>query len=151
MRLSAEQTNNVDILASQKRTSTVKQRINQFFFRTAVLASYDNRCCITGLSCIDLLEACHIVGWAANIDNRLNPSNGICLNVLFHKAYDKNYIGITPDYQVVVSERLFDINSSNSDIYTLFRKYHNAAIRLPNRFMPDRDMLALHYQSFINQ
>ncbi|MBQ9417737.1 MAG: HNH endonuclease, partial [Bacteroidales bacterium] len=67
----------------------VKQRINQSFFRTAVLTSYNNRCCITGLSRKELLEASHIVDWSKDIENRLNPSNGLCLNILFHRAYDE--------------------------------------------------------------
>lgn len=134
----------------QEREAIVKQRISQAFFRTAVLSSYDNRCCISGLSCIDLLEACHIVGWAANIENRLNPSNGICLNTLFHKAYDMHYIGITPDYKVMISERLFDGNTSDSGIYTFFRQYHGIKIRLPNKFMPSKELLYIHHQRFIS-
>lgn len=133
------------------REAIVRQRINQSFFRSAVLTSYNNRCCITGLSCSDLLEACHIVDWATDIENRLNPSNGICLNVLFHKAYDKNYIGISPDYQVEVSDRLFDENTEPSGIRQFFMQYHQTTMRLPDRFMPNKELLSNHYQQFINQ
>lgn len=36
------------------------QRINQNFFRTTILASYNSKCCITGISIPDLLIASHI-------------------------------------------------------------------------------------------
>ena len=141
----------IAIHMGEERESIVRQRINQSFFRSAVLTSYNNRCCITGLSCSDLLEACHIVDWAADIENRLNPSNGLCLNVLFHKAYDKNYIAITPDYQVLVSDRLFVDTEDNTTIRTFFNQYNHTTIHLPERFMPNKDLLSIHYQQFINQ
>ncbi|MBR1525413.1 MAG: HNH endonuclease [Prevotella sp.] len=129
----------------------VKQRINQSFFRSAVLTSYNNTCCISHLSCPTLLEACHIADWASDADNRTNPSNGLCLNVLFHKAYDKNLIGITPDYEVIISDRLF-ANSNNADILKeCVKQYNHTHIALPDRFLPDRDLLDAHYQNFLIQ
>ncbi len=146
-----ETSNEIEIPVGKEREVIVRQRINQSFFHSAVLTSYDNRCCITGLSCSDLLEACHIVDWTTDIENRLNPSNGICLNALFHKSYDKNYIGISPDYQVMVSDRLFDENSQNANIRKFFLQYHKTEILLPDRFMPNKELLSVHYQQFITQ
>lgn len=137
-----------EIPEGKERERIVKQRINQTFFRNAVLSSYNNKCCITNLSCTELIEACHIVDWATDVKNRLNPSNGICLNVLFHKAYDKNYIGISPDYEVFVSDKLFDENSQDT-IRTFFMQYHHTRIQMPDKFLPNKDLLNLHYQHFI--
>ena len=131
-----------------ERDKVVRQRINQSFFRSVVLSSYNNRCCITGLSCVELLEACHIVDWSSDKKNRLNPSNGICLNLLFHRAYDKHYIGISPDYIIHISERLLDNGGDNTDLVKLFKKYHKTTILLPDRFLPDRELLSLHYEDF---
>ena len=153
MNKSIEENNGIDIasfLVGGEREAVVKQRINQSFFRSAVLTSYNNRCCITGLSCVDLLEACHIVDWSCDIENRLNPSNGICLNVLFHRAYDRNYVGITPDYMIIVSERLMD-ESGNDTMRSFLMQYNNTTIQMPDRFMPNRDLLAIHYDKFKNQ
>lgn len=134
-----------------ERETMIKRRINQSFFRTAVLTSYNNRCCITGLSSKELLEASHIVDWSKDIENRLNPSNGLCLNVLFHRAYDENLIGITPDYKIVISNRLFDEYSEPLQIKSFFIHYHNESIHLPDRFLPNRELLDIHYQRFVNQ
>lgn len=43
-----------------EREVTVRQRVNQNFFREVVLTAYLNKCCITGISNSSLLEACHI-------------------------------------------------------------------------------------------
>lgn len=147
-----EETNNIDVTKipeGKERERLVRQRINQSFFRNAVLSSYDNKCCISNLACVDLLEACHIVDWSENVENRLNPSNGICLNVLFHKAYDKNYLGISPDYEVFISDRLFDNNVEQDNLKLFFGKYHKTKIHLPDKFIPNKDLLDIHYQRFI--
>lgn len=90
-----------------ERRQEVKRRINQDFFRKTVLSSYNYACCITGINNPVLLQASHIVGWSEDEEKRTNPQNGLCLNALLHKAYDENLIGISPDYEVFVSERFF--------------------------------------------
>lgn len=149
-----EEANGFDVKELPKgkeRERIVKQRVNQSFFRDAVLASYNNKCCVTGLSCTDLLEACHIANWSEDIENRLNPSNGICLNVLFHKAYDKHYIGISPDYEVFVSEKLFDECVTSYSIKTFFEQYHKTKIHLPEKFLPDKNLLSKHFENYLKQ
>jgi hypothetical protein len=44
-----------------ERVATGKQRLHQSFFRDAVLSSYNNRCCITGLPIVECLVAGHII------------------------------------------------------------------------------------------
>lgn len=146
-----QETNGIDISKipeGEERERLTRQRINQTFFRAAVLSSYNNKCCVTNLTCTELLEACHIVDWSKDVKNRLNPSNGICLNVLFHKAYDKNYLGISPDYVVFISGKLFDDKIAQENIMQFFQKYHKTKIQLPDRFLPNRELLDLHFQNF---
>ena len=40
---------------------TTKQRLHQAFFRDAVISSYNNRCCVTGIPLVECLVAGHIV------------------------------------------------------------------------------------------
>jgi putative restriction endonuclease len=63
-----------------ERERIVRQRVNQSFFRSAILSAYYSKCCITGLSIPDFLVAGHIIPWAKDKENRLNPRNGLCLN-----------------------------------------------------------------------
>lgn len=147
-----EETCGVDVTIipeGKERERIVKQRINQSFFRNAVLSSYNDKCCISNLSCTDLLEACHIVDWSEDVENRLNPSNGLCLNVLFHRAYDKNYLGISPDYQIFISDKLFDNGYEQENIKQFFGKYHKTKIQTPDKFLPNKELLDFHFQRFI--
>ena len=42
-----------------------------------------------------------------NEKERLNPSNGICLNTLHDKAFDAGLIAIRPDdYTIILSDKL---------------------------------------------
>jgi putative restriction endonuclease len=52
------------------------------------------------------LVASHIVPWSKNEKIRLNPSNGLCLNSIHDKAFDKGFITVTTDYKIKVSEYL---------------------------------------------
>lgn len=124
------------------REQLVKVRVNQRFFRTAVLASYESRCCITGLSIPTLLSASHIAPWAKDPNNRMNPRNGLCLSVLHHMAFDNGLITITRDFRVRVSSKLME--SKNEADHAFFGRYDNELVRMPRRFLPDPVLLAWH-------
>lgn len=134
----------------KERFSIAKQRISQSFFRSAVLSSYNFRCCISGVCNSELLEACHIIDWSEDKTNRSNPENGLCLNPLFHKAYDKYLIAITPDYNVIISEEMIEKTENES-----FKQYllgiHDKKLILPDRFCPKPDFLDYHYQKYLNK
>jgi putative restriction endonuclease len=139
-----------DLPQGSERIQEVKRRINQSFFRDTVLSSYENKCCITGLNNPKLLQACHIIGWSEDESNRTNPQNGLCLNVLFHKAYDENLIGISPDYEVFVSDEFLGAKLDHVDTSTreYVRSINNRKLIMPKRFLPDRALLAIHFDNF---
>jgi len=126
-----------------EREQLVKVRVNQKFFRTTVLSSYESRCCITGLAIPSLLAASHIAPWSKNKNNRMNPRNGLCLNLLHHKAFDEGLITITPEFRVRISAAL--TSSSTDDVNnTLFERYNDRLARRPRRFLPDDVLLEWH-------
>ena len=148
-----EQSLNVDLSdlpVGGERKQEVKRRINQTFFRDTVLSSYENKCCITGINNVNLLHACHIMGWKDDEANRTNPQNGLCLNVLFHKAYDENFIGISPDYEIFVSDKFFGAKLKEVDDSTkeYMRGFNKRKLIMPKRFLPDRDLLAIHFEKY---
>ena len=134
----------------RERTVEVKHRINQDFFRRTVLSSYNQRCCITGINNPALLQASHIVDWSTDEANRTNPENGLCLNVLFHKAYDEHLLGITPDYEIIVAKDFFLSKPQNVEESTVnfIMEFDHKKIITPKRFFPDRELLAEHYEQF---
>lgn len=91
-----------------EKLQIARVRLVQQFFRRAVLASYDERCAITGISCKYLLRASHIVPWSVREACRADPTNGICLNALHDAAFDRGLITLDSHLKVVCSERLRD-------------------------------------------
>lgn len=138
------------IPVGRDRENVIKQRTNQYLFRNMVLSAYNNSCCITGLACQELVEACHIVNWCDDKQNRLNPCNGLAMNTLFHKAYDKYYLGIKPDLTVVISDRLYDGLSkvSKDKTYKLFNPYNGVHIILPRKFKPSITLIEKKFNQF---
>jgi len=130
------------------REAIVKQRVNQNFFRSTILSSYNLKCCITGLSITDFLVASHIVPWAQDNKNRLNPHNGLCLNSIHDKAFDKGFITITSDYKIKVSKAFDEFKKDNS-VLDFFLKYENQPIILPDKFLPSKDFLEYHYKNIL--
>ena len=125
---------------------TIKVRVNQNFFRQMILASYNYKCCITGIEIPELLVAGHIVPWKSDQANRLNPHNGICINALHDRAFEAGLLTITPDYLIQVSNKLKTSKTGSSDF---FAKYHGKPMHEPSRFLPDAVFLKAHNQRFI--
>lgn len=134
----------------KERDNIVKSRINQNFFRNAVLSSYQNRCCITGLPFIELLTASHIIPWAADTNNRLNPRNGLCLNALHDRAFDRGLITIRPDYTIDISSHINKFLDYKS-VKNYFLRFKNKKIILPQRFAPEESFLKFHNKNIFKK
>ena len=128
------------------REQLVKVRVNQSFFRSSILASYNNTCCITGIQQSEFLIAGHIKPWSLDERNRLNPQNGIAINALHDKAFETGLLTITTDYKIKISPILFKQKKSKS-IEDYFLKYDNQKIILPSRFLPDVEFLKYHNEN----
>ena len=133
-----------------ERETIIKQRVNQNFFRSTILSSYNLKCCITGLSISEFLVASHIKPWKADELNRLNPHNGLCLNSIHDKAFDKGFITVTPDYKIKVSKYFNDFKKDES-VSNFFLKYENQSIILPDRFLPSKELLEYHYDKIFKK
>lgn len=125
------------------REQVIKSRVNQNFFRSMILAAYNNTCCITGLQMPDVLIAGHISPWGKDEKNRLNPYNGIAINALHDKAFEAGLITITPSYQIKISS-LLSKQKNDTEIENLFLKFHDKPIYRPSRFLPDPEFLNYH-------
>lgn len=126
----------------KERTQLIKVRVNQNFFRSMILASYNNKCCITGLSNKELLVAAHIRPWGMDEKNRMNPQNGLSLNALHDRAYEAGLITILPNFKIKISPLLK--KGKNKSVQVYFTKYENKSIDLPSRFLPDKEFLEYH-------
>jgi predicted restriction endonuclease len=125
------------------RVSEVAIRTKQSVFRKMILSSYVGRCCITGLSDTRLLVASHIVPWNRDTKNRLNPQNGLCLNVLHDKAFDRGLITVTPELDIKVSNEIMKVRD-DPFVSSVLASLDGAKIRLPEKFAPNPSFLAWH-------
>lgn len=129
-----------------ERKTIVMVRVNQSFFRKSVLAAYDFKCCITGLGISELLNASHIIPWSKDEINRVNPRNGLCLNAIHDRAFDRGLLTITPEFKIKISKSVkrSDVDSAAQDFLL---RFDGSEIRLPTRFLPDTNFLKYHNHS----
>lgn len=125
----------------------IERRVGQDFFRRAVLANFDNVCCVTGIAEPRLLTASHISPWGSDVPNRHNPRNGLCLSATFDKAFDKHLMTVTPDLTVRLSNRLLKHRSAETRDY--FAPYEGKKLKAPTHLMPDAAFLSNHNARFI--
>jgi putative restriction endonuclease len=126
----------------------VKQRLHQASFREAVITAYNGRCALSGLPEPLLLDAAHIVADKHEQLGQPVVPNGIPLSKIHHAAFDAHLIGIDPDYQLHVSERL--LGQRDGPMLEALKRLNGGTIHLPNRDqdLPDRDRLALRFERF---
>lgn len=134
-----------------ERFYQAKRRLNQSFFRSCVVSSYNTKCCVTGISNPSLLEACHIVSWKENEDLRVDPSNGLCLNSLLHSAFDNFLMSVSPEFKIVFSDAFLNsFHDKDNALKEYFTRKNMTDIILPNRFHPHIHCLEKHYEKFLN-
>jgi putative restriction endonuclease len=124
-------------------TRFVRARRVQSFFRDAVLVSYNHRCAVSGIALPELLVASHIIPWSKSVERRADPTNGLCLNALFDRAFDRGLITIDKSMNVMVSKRLEKV-VSNLELQCSLLEAHGHEIYMPKRFKPDPEALAYH-------
>ena len=121
----------------------VRARRVQSFFRAAVMTSYGCRCAITGIALSELLVASHIIPWAHSVERRADPRNGLCLNALFDRAFDRGLMTLDADLRVVVSRRLKD-GAEAAELGCSLGKVEGRRLLIPPRFPPAVEALEHH-------
>lgn len=114
-------------------------------FRREVVKLYDETCCVTGLRVsatftITMVDACHIVPFAASFDNSL--TNGIALCPNLHRAFDRGLFSVDENYRVMLSQKFTENEASSFGFHTIA----GVELNLPRdrRFLPSRDAFAWH-------
>ena len=130
-------------------TSAVLQRRHQRSFREKVLMAYGYMCSLCRLRHIELLDAAHII---PDSDEKGDPivSNGLSMCKIHHAVFDKNILGITPDYIIKVRDDVLNEKDGDMLKYGL-QSLEKHKIILPYRHAdwPDRDRLAIRYEHFL--
>jgi putative restriction endonuclease len=125
----------------------VKTRVNQNFFRAMILANYEGKCAITGIDISQMLYASHIIPWSQDVENRLNPTNGICLSAHFDTAFDKGLISFDNGYRLILNPILEDYQSKS--YYAIwFKQFEGTELKLPYKAKPGLKFLEWHREQF---
>jgi len=127
-----------------ERAAVVKIRANQSFFRRRVLSAFDFKCCVTGLTSPTLLNASHILPWASDKTNRLNPKNGLCLNALHDRAFDRHLMWIDQTGLVRFAPNLRTSKGQNASAVEWLTRREGQPLILPEKFAPDSAFLKEH-------
>lgn len=129
--------------------SQTRRRLHQRVFSGQVMLAYDTRCAVCDLHHRRLLDAAHIT---PDVAERGIPvvSNGLALCKIHHAAFDSNVLGITPDYEVRIHQRLLDEIDGPMLRHGLQDHHGRSLMRVPRRRaeVPDRDRLAERFAEF---
>jgi putative restriction endonuclease len=130
--------------AGIEREALVMLRVKQTFFRRRVLSAYRFRCCVTGLTNRQLLVASHIMPWADDAANRLNPRNGLSLNALHDKAFDRHLMWIEDGFIVRLSPKICESDGASKLTVDWLMSFDGKPLMLPENFQPDPALIAKH-------
>jgi hypothetical protein len=129
-----------------EKVSLVRIRLVQSFFRASVLNSYDFRCAISGIALPELLTASHIIPWSDSVERRADPTNGLCLNALFDRAFDRGFIAFDDANRVMVSKYLAK-SVESAEFQCDLTAIAGKPLKVPKRFAPDPEALRKHRET----
>jgi putative restriction endonuclease len=124
--------------------------MHQPLFRSRVLRAYESQCAICSLKHPELLDAAHIIS-DTSPTGLATVENGLALCKIHHASYDRDLMGISPDYTVHINKALLEEVDGPMLKHGL-QEMHGRAILLPRRIAerPERDRLALRFEKFLS-
>lgn len=137
-----------------KHISEWDNLVNEMYdyqFQTIVKKNYHNRCAISGLKITQLLVATHIVPAAEDENDSMKTSNGICLSLIYARAFVEGLIGFDENYKIHLSNYLKKHQFDNS-YYALFKKYEGTSLVINDVVVkPDTQFLQWHMDTVFNK
>ena len=129
-------------------TYGVRHRLHQRGFRERVLTAYKEQCALCRLRHRELLDAAHIIP-----DNEKGGDpvvrNGIALCKLHHAAFDNFFIGIRPDFRVIVRSDVLNETDGPMLRHGL-QGLHQTKLWIPRKvdLKPDPELLERRWERF---
>lgn len=142
-------TNESDSFARRYAAAQVRVRLHQRSFRERVLTAYRHQCAFCQLRHGELLDAAHIVPDADPLGEPL-VSNGLALCALHHSAYDRQFMGVRPDYFIEVRPDILAEHDGPTLSHAI-QALHGRQITLPRSMeqRPNPSLLGLRYERFL--
>jgi putative restriction endonuclease len=150
---SLEQAVNDDACEARRAyiTAAVRQRVHQRSFRVRVLKAYQNQCAMCRLRHEQLLDAAHIIP-DADPEGEPVVSNGLALCKLHHAAFDRQFLGIRPDYVVEVRKDILEETDGPMLVHGL-QDLHQSRLWVPRQssLQPAPGLLEKRYEEFCSE
>jgi putative restriction endonuclease len=129
-------------------TASVRSRLHQRGFRERVLTAYREQCAFCRLRHRELLDAAHIIP-DSEPGGEPTVNNGIALCKLHHAAFDKFFIGIRPDYVIIIRKDIL-IETDGPMLRHGLQGLHNTPLYVPKRreLKPATELLDRRWQRF---
>ena len=124
-----------------RKSRTGIERKGQGIFRAKLTFAYSNKCCITGETTPELIEAAHIQPYIDENSNHVK--NGLLLRIDIHKLFDNGLMYIDEDFKIHISPQV------KSDYY---QNLDGSQIELPKNenFFPSKEALKSREFEFRN-
>ena len=129
----------------KKTYAEISDKQARRFFRKSVIAAYEGRCCISGMTIPQMLIASHIKPYAVSDSQteRANPANGLLLNAFYDRAFDQGLMTVLPDLMILISGQVKEAYTDERTREWLYA-IEGTRIKRPARFAPKRDLLEYH-------
>lgn len=130
-------------------TINAEIRLHQQKFRFRVLTAYQEQCALCRLRHRELLDAAHIIGDKEEAGDPV-VQNGLALCKIHHAAFDKNILGIHPDFHIHVRKDILTETDGPMLRYGLQALENQKIILPPNkRDYPDKNRLEERFSQFL--
>lgn len=129
-------------------TRLARHRLHQVAFRVRVLRAYLQTCAICRLHHAELLDAAHILPDSHPLGDPVVP-NGLALCKLHHAAFDRNIIGVRPDFIVEIRPDVLAEVDGPMLLHGL-QGFQGGRLVVPRSpaLQPNREFLAERYDQF---
>jgi putative restriction endonuclease len=134
-------------LRRQYAEATVRRRLHQPVFRERVLLAYSLQCALCRLRHPELLDAAHIKEDSEG--GQPVVPNGVAMCAIHHRSFDKDVLGVRPDYVIQVRRDVREEHDGPTLIHAL-QGLHGERLTLPKAraAWPDSELLEERYERF---
>jgi len=129
-------------------TAAVRVRLHQRSFRERVLEAYQRQCAFCRFRHEEMLDAAHIIP-DSHPGGEPFVRNGLALCTLHHSAFDRQFLGLRPDYIIEVRPDILREHDGPTLSHAI-QALHGQRIFLPKAppLRPDPELLAVRYEQF---
>ncbi|HLG40832.1 MAG TPA: HNH endonuclease [Chitinophagaceae bacterium] len=144
-----EDIQDLDIGRRSYLTAQTKVRLHQQEFRENVLTAYHCQYALCRLKHEELLDAAHIIPDKEELGHPI-VQNGLALCKIHHAAFDKNIMGIAPDYSIHVNKKVLkEIDGPMLKHGIQFFDKQELILPKKKELFPDKKRLEIRFDQFL--